>query len=56
VSSQFKQVTHTASLRTTKRRKFIDGGLLILSRYPITETRKRIYTNGELTHIGHYTG
>ncbi len=27
-------------------RKFIDGGLLILSRYPITETRKRIYTNG----------
>jgi endonuclease/exonuclease/phosphatase family metal-dependent hydrolase len=27
-------------------RKFIDGGLLILSRFPITETRKRIYTNG----------
>jgi hypothetical protein len=27
-------------------RKFIDGGLLILSRYPITETRKRIYAKG----------
>jgi endonuclease/exonuclease/phosphatase family metal-dependent hydrolase len=27
-------------------RKFIDGGLLILSRYPITETRKRIYARG----------
>jgi len=27
-------------------RKFVDGGLLILSRYPITATTKRVFANG----------